>query len=81
MGWWCHFHSHSLRDDDRDYVGDAQVAQAYVAALQKAKRVDTIPTTPETFVERIREKRSITMVYTRSADRLIDLTSILGVNV
>jgi hypothetical protein len=23
MGWWCHFHSHSLRDDDRDYVGDA----------------------------------------------------------
>jgi hypothetical protein len=32
-----------------------EVAQAYVAALQKAKRVDTIPTTPETFVERIRE--------------------------
>jgi hypothetical protein len=31
------------------------VAQAYVAALQKAKRVDTIPTTPETFIERIRE--------------------------
>ena len=25
------------------------------AALQKAKRVDTIPTTPETFIERIRE--------------------------
>src|SRR5258708_33710218 len=32
-----------------------EVAQAYVSALQKAKRVDTIPTTPETFVERIRE--------------------------
>jgi hypothetical protein len=32
-----------------------EVAQAYVAALQKAKRVDTIPTTPEKFVERIRE--------------------------
>ena len=32
-----------------------EIAQAYVAALQKAKRVDTIPTTPETFVERIRE--------------------------
>jgi hypothetical protein len=32
-----------------------EVAQGYVAALQKAKRVDTIPTTPETFVERIRE--------------------------
>jgi len=32
-----------------------EVAQAYVAALQKAKRVDTIPTTPETFIERIRE--------------------------
>jgi hypothetical protein len=32
-----------------------EVAQAYVAALQKAKRVDTISTTPETFVERIRE--------------------------
>ena len=32
-----------------------EVAQAFVAALQKAKRVDTIPTTPETFVERIRE--------------------------
>jgi len=31
------------------------VAQAYVSALQKAKRVDTIPTTPETFIERIRE--------------------------
>lgn len=31
------------------------VAQAYVAALQKAKRVDTIPTTPEKFIERIRE--------------------------
>lgn len=31
------------------------VAQAYVAALQKAKRVDTIATTPETFIERIRE--------------------------
>jgi hypothetical protein len=32
-----------------------KVAQAYVKALQKAKRVDTIPTTPETFIERIRE--------------------------
>lgn len=32
-----------------------EIAQGYVAALQKAKRVDTIPTTPETFVERIRE--------------------------
>ena len=32
-----------------------EVAQAYVDALQKAKRVDTIPSTPETFVERIRE--------------------------
>jgi hypothetical protein len=32
-----------------------EVAQGYVAALQRAKRVDTIPTTPETFVERIRE--------------------------
>jgi hypothetical protein len=32
-----------------------EVAQAYVDTLQKAKRVDTIPTTPETFIERIRE--------------------------
>ncbi|MCA9233046.1 MAG: ATP-binding protein, partial [Planctomycetales bacterium] len=32
-----------------------EVAQAYVAALQRARRVDTIPTTPETFIERIRE--------------------------
>jgi hypothetical protein len=32
-----------------------EVAQAYVDALQKAKRVDTIPTTPETFIERVRE--------------------------
>ena len=32
-----------------------EVAQGYVAALQKAKRVDTIPTTPETFIDRIRE--------------------------
>lgn len=32
-----------------------EIAQAYVAALQKAKRVDTIPTTPETFIDRIRE--------------------------
>ena len=32
-----------------------QVARAYVSALQKAKRVDTIPTAPETYVERIRE--------------------------
>jgi len=32
-----------------------EIAQAYVAALQKAKRVDTIPTTPETFIERVRE--------------------------
>jgi hypothetical protein len=27
-----------------------EVAQAYVAALQKAKRVDTIPTTPEALI-------------------------------
>jgi len=32
-----------------------EVAQAYVAALQRAKRVDTIPSTPETFIESIRE--------------------------
>jgi hypothetical protein len=32
-----------------------EIAQAYVSSLQKAKRVDTIPTTPETFIERIRE--------------------------
>jgi Protein of unknown function (DUF499) len=32
-----------------------EVAQACVGALQKAKRVDTIPSTPETFIERIRE--------------------------
>ncbi|MGQ0444937.1 MAG: DUF499 domain-containing protein [Beijerinckiaceae bacterium] len=32
-----------------------EVAQAYVNALQKAKRVDTVATTPETFIERIRE--------------------------
>lgn len=32
-----------------------EVAQAYVAALQKAKRVDTIPTPPETFIARIRD--------------------------
>jgi hypothetical protein len=32
-----------------------EVAQAYVDALQKAKRVDTIATTPEAFIERIRE--------------------------
>lgn len=32
-----------------------EVTQAYVGSLQKAKRVDTIPTTPETFIERIRE--------------------------
>ena len=32
-----------------------EVAQAYVDALHKAKRVDTIATTPETFIERIRE--------------------------
>lgn len=32
-----------------------EVAQAYVDALQKAKRVDTVATTPETFIERIRE--------------------------
>jgi hypothetical protein len=32
-----------------------EVAQGYVDSLQKAKRVDTIPTTPETFMERIRE--------------------------
>lgn len=41
----------SLPSDDR--IQD--VAQAYVDALQKAKRVDTIATTPETFIERIRE--------------------------
>jgi hypothetical protein len=42
---------------DRLPQGDRidEVAQAYVAALQKAKRVDTIPTTPETFIQRIRE--------------------------
>lgn len=42
-----------------DYVPPAdridEIAQAYVSTLQKAKRVDTIPTTPETFIERIRE--------------------------
>ena len=32
-----------------------EAARAYVSALQKAKRVDTIPTAPETYVERIRE--------------------------
>lgn len=32
-----------------------EVAQAYVDVLQKAKRVDTIPSTPESFIERIRE--------------------------
>jgi predicted AAA+ superfamily ATPase len=32
-----------------------EVAQAYVGALQKAKRVDTIPSRPETFIERIHE--------------------------
>lgn len=32
-----------------------EVAQAYVNAFHKAKRVDTIATTPETFIERIRE--------------------------
>src|SRR5262245_6258330 len=32
-----------------------EVAQAYVDTLQKAKRVDTVATTPETFIERIRE--------------------------
>jgi hypothetical protein len=32
-----------------------KVARAYVEALQKAKRVDTIPSIPETFIERIRE--------------------------
>jgi hypothetical protein len=32
-----------------------ELARAYVSALQKAKRVDTIPTTPETYMERIRE--------------------------
>ena len=32
-----------------------EVAQGYVDALQKAKRVDTIPSTPEAFIERIRE--------------------------
>ncbi len=31
------------------------VARAYVAALEKARRVDTIPTPPEKFIERIRE--------------------------
>ena len=32
-----------------------EVGQAYVAALEQAKRVDTIPATPETFLARIRE--------------------------
>jgi hypothetical protein len=32
-----------------------EVAKAYVSALQAAKRVDTIPTAPEVYVERIRE--------------------------
>jgi hypothetical protein len=32
-----------------------EVARAYVSAAQKAKRVDTIPMTPEIFIERIRE--------------------------
>jgi hypothetical protein len=32
-----------------------QVAQSFMDALQKAKRVDTIATTPETFIERVRE--------------------------
>lgn len=32
-----------------------EVAQAYVSALERAKRVDTIAVTPETFIERIRE--------------------------
>ena len=32
-----------------------EIAQSYVEALQRAKRVDTIPTTPESFIERIRE--------------------------
>jgi len=32
-----------------------EVAQAYVDALQRAKRVDTVATTPETFIELIRE--------------------------
>jgi hypothetical protein len=32
-----------------------EVAQAYVEALKKAKRVDTIATTPETFIARIQE--------------------------
>jgi hypothetical protein len=32
-----------------------EVAQAYVEALKKAKRVDTIATTPETFIARISE--------------------------
>jgi hypothetical protein len=42
---------------DRLPTGDRidEVAQAYVDKLQKAKRVDTIATTPETFMERIRE--------------------------
>jgi hypothetical protein len=31
------------------------VAKAYVSALQTAKRVDTIPTAPEVYMERIRE--------------------------
>ncbi len=32
-----------------------EVAQAYVETLERAKRVDTISITPETFIERIRE--------------------------
>ena len=44
-----------LFDKLPDPVRIDEIAQGYVSALQKAKRVDTIPTTPETFVERIRE--------------------------
>jgi hypothetical protein len=32
-----------------------EVAQSFVNVLQKAKRIDTIATTPETFIDRIRE--------------------------
>ena len=42
-----------------------EVAQAYVAALQKAKRVDTVPTTPEIFIERIRETYPVPSVDSR----------------
>ncbi len=36
-----------------------EVAQAYVSALQKAKRVDTIPTTPEIFIAGAGRERTV----------------------